>query len=70
MMKEEKELRRLLNPDGRKVHKGLNDAITALVKAVREDCAKVADSFYGKKATCDDPECAGPGRIAAAIRRK
>lgn len=48
--------------------------IRAFEKAVRADererCAMVAESYSDKRATCGDPECAGPGIIADAIRSR
>ena len=67
MLREERELRKrcmeedfFLNPKVR------GKLITALVKAVREDAAKVADKYVG----CDNDSGDVGSDIAAAIRRK
>ena len=74
MLKEEEILRnhisRALWEDPAKNPKPLpkcwRDAITDLIRAVREDCANAAEDTAP---VCDDPECAAPGRIAASIRK-
>ena len=66
MLKEEKELRNFFKGDPfhyctKESNKTINNLITALVRAVREDCARVAES---------DPHWVGRKHIAAAIRGK
>jgi hypothetical protein len=72
MLKEERELRKYLResvtddyPDEFiNIRREWGKLITLLVRAVREDCAKVAEEIkheYG---------CAAPDKIAAAIRGK
>ncbi|MFA6159372.1 MAG: hypothetical protein WC763_07140 [Candidatus Paceibacterota bacterium] len=79
MLKEEKELRNHIsralweNPGKKPAPppKCCRDAITALVRAVREDCAKVADGFHKPTyPTTTSSMYTAPQEIAAAIRRK
>lgn len=75
MLKEELELREWLRMRYGMSHAPRrNELITAFEKAVRADererCAMVAESYSDKRATCGDPECAGPGIIADAIRSR
>ena len=71
MLKEEKELRgwaSSIDPDYDDPKVFLKD-VTALVKAVREDCAKVADDWDYNHGSEQQPWAYG-SRIAAAIRGK
>ena len=74
MLKEEKELREFIAPLGvggdtfrqRKYYRGYCKLITALVAAVREDCARIGDdASYGSPNMNYKSGCA---YVAAAIR--
>jgi len=69
MLKEEKDVMLSVRKIENSCNVGLTEhrkLIVALVRAVREDCARAAEDTAP---VCDDPECAAPGRIAAEIRK-
>jgi hypothetical protein len=76
MMKEEKELRKWVRwatcdlPDAEEKRFAFK-TITALIRAVREECAKVADSFHEPPyPSTTSSMYTVPQKIAIAIRRK
>jgi hypothetical protein len=75
MIKEEKWMLRCIGALSAKGnHRVLRKAFREAIRAVREDCAKVTESFEHERCAPDLPctceQCAHNRRIVAAIRRK
>jgi len=73
MLKEEKELRNYIHDGIAFAHynwipKHINRLITALVRAVREDCAKIAEETL--RPMCSKHDDDAPRQVAAAIRSR